>query len=181
MKANPLLLCLPLMLAACASSEKVVVDAATTPLTDLNVIRVDIPAVLERAKAQPYALPAEEGCPVLLAELTELDAALGPDVDAPDVDEPDPNLLERGAEEVGKAAVKVVRSAAEDVVPFRSWVRKLTGAERHSKKVSKAITAGTIRRAFLKGLMAAKTCVAEPLPPVVEAAGQATTTTTSSH
>ncbi|WP_211197798.1 hypothetical protein [Permianibacter fluminis] len=158
MNAKMLPLCLPLLLAACASSEKVVVDAATTPLTDLNVIRVDIPAVLDRAKAHPYAVPQEDGCPVLLAELAELDAALGPDVDAPEEDEPDPTLLQRGSEEVGKAAIKVVRSAAEDVVPFRSWLRKLSGAERHSKKVSKAIAAGTIRRAFLKGLMVAKHC-----------------------
>jgi hypothetical protein len=49
-------------------------------------------------------------------------------------------------------------SAASDVIPFRGWVRKLTGAERHDKLVQSAITAGAVRRAYLKGLGEAKGC-----------------------
>jgi len=44
-------------------------------------------------------------------------------------------------------------------VPFRGWLRKLSGAELHSKKVAKAIAAGTIRRAFIKGIKSTKQCM----------------------
>ena len=51
-----------------------------------------------------------------------------------------------------------MRDAAEGVVPFRGWVRKLSGADRYSREVAAAIAAGTIRRGFLKGLGAAAAC-----------------------
>lgn len=44
------------------------------------------------------------------------------------------------------------------MIPFRGWVRKLSGAERHSRKVEAAIAAGTVRRAFLKGVAITKDC-----------------------
>jgi len=44
------------------------------------------------------------------------------------------------------------------VIPFRGWIRKLTGAERYSKRVAAAITAGAVRRAFLKGVRVMKNC-----------------------
>ena len=59
---------------------------------------------------------------------------------------------------VDDAAERALQGAAESVVPFRSWVRKLTGAEKHSKHVAAAIAAGTVRRAFLKGLRVARGC-----------------------
>jgi hypothetical protein len=49
-------------------------------------------------------------------------------------------------------------------VPFRGWVRKLSGAERYSKEVAAAIAAGTVRRAYLKGLGEAKGCAAPAAP-----------------
>lgn len=103
-------LALPLLavaLAACSTpvaspnGGNTVTQAATTPLSDLNLVRADIP-------------------PVLIA--------------------------------------------AEGIVPFRGWVRKLSGAERYAKEVAAAITAGTIRRAYLKGLGQAAGCAAPAAP-----------------
>ena len=48
--------------------------------------------------------------------------------------------------------------AASDAIPFRGWVRKLTGAERHDSFVQAAIIAGGVRRAYLKGLGEARGC-----------------------
>jgi hypothetical protein len=76
----------------------------------------------------------------------------------------DPGLVERGTGAVGQAAIGAVRGAAEGVVPFRGWVRKLTGAEQYSKDVAAAIAAGTIRRAFLKGVGQANGCVGAAAP-----------------
>lgn len=91
-----------------------------------------------------------------------LDDALGPDVDAPR-DGSDPALLERGVDMAEDASVSAVRRTVEGFVPFRSWLRKLSGAERHSRKVSAAITAGAMRRAYLKGLRQGQGCPA-PAP-----------------
>ena len=84
---------------------------------------------------------------------------MGLDLDAPP-SATSPSLLERGAGQIENASVSALKSTTQSIVPFRSWVRKLTGAERYSKKVSAAITAGSIRRAYLKGVAHAKGCTA---------------------
>ena len=56
------------------------------------------------------------------------------------------------------AAVGALQRTAEGVIPFRGWIRKLSGAERHSRQVAAAITAGGVRRAFLKGVRASRSC-----------------------
>jgi len=149
---------LALALAACTTQQQSsAVDAAATPLRDLNVIHAEIPAVLAEAQKKPYAVPSGQDCAALDAGVRALDEVLGPDLDTP-ASSKNPGLIERGADQAGNAAVGTLRSTAESVVPFRSWVRRLSGAERYSKQVAAAITAGTIRRAFLKGLRASKAC-----------------------
>jgi len=132
-------------------------DAATTPLSDLNLVHASIPAVLVDAQKRPYVAPADQSCTALAAEVRALDEVLGPDLDAP-ASASNPGLIERGSTAVGDAAVGAVRGAAQGVVPFRGWVRKLTGAERYSKEVAAAIAAGTVRRAFLKGVAVTRGC-----------------------
>jgi hypothetical protein len=88
---------------------------------------------------------------------------LGPDLDTPPSTS-NPSLIERGAGTASGMAVGNLRSAAEGVVPFRGWIRKLSGAERYSRDVAAAIAAGTVRRAFLKGLGAAATCEIAAVP-----------------
>jgi len=132
-------------------------DAATTPLSDLNLVHASIPAVLVDAQKRPYVAPADQSCTALAAEVRVLDEVLGPDLDAP-ASASNPGLIERGSTAVGDAAIGAVRGAVQGVVPYRGWVRKLTGAEKHSKHVAAAIAAGTVRRAFLKGLGVARGC-----------------------
>lgn len=141
-------------------------EAVTAPLVDLNLVRTKIPAVLTEARKAPYHAPAACDCDALSKEIQALDEALGADLDA-NSDHEDPSLLERGGSEVGDAAIGAIRSAAVGWIPYRGWVRKLTGAERHSKEVSAAISAGIVRRAYLKGLGEARGCPppAAPLPP----------------
>jgi hypothetical protein len=43
-------------------------------------------------------------------------------------------------------------------------VRKLSGAERYERKVAAAIAAGSVRRAYLKGLGQAAGCAAPAAP-----------------
>lgn len=146
------------LLTACASSSQdKVANAATTPLSDLNVVRAEIPEVLKAAAAAPYAMPADASCGGLAAGIRALDEVLGPDLDAPHTSG-NPGLLDRGED----AATGALQRTAEGVIPFRGWVRKLSGAERYARQVSAAITAGGVRRGYLRGLAAAKACTAAP-------------------
>ena len=144
-------------------SEQAVTQAATAPLSDLNLVQAEIPPLLRQVQKNPYAAPEDDSCRGLTAEVMALDAVLGEDLDSPP--NPNrPNLLERGAGAVGEAAVGAVRSTTESVIPFRSWVRKLTGAERYSREVIAALAAGTARRSFLKGLGLAGNCTPPAAP-----------------
>lgn len=146
------------LLVGCGSVDsRPVESAAVTPLNDLNLVQAPIPPALQRAQKQPYGLQADASCAGMAAEVRGLDEVLGPDLDAPPSNS-NPGLIERGSNAVGDAAAGALRSAAEGVVPFRGWVRKLTGAERYSKDVAAAIAAGTVRRAYLKGLWQGKGC-----------------------
>jgi len=154
-----------LALGACASSGggKGVTDAATTPLSDLNLVKAEIPPVLAEALKAPYKAPAGAGCEAIAAEVTQLEAVLGADLDVPP-SASRPSLLERGGTAAGDAAVGALRGAAEGVIPFRGWVRKLSGAERYSREVAAAIAAGSVRRSYLKGVGQARGCAAPAAP-----------------
>lgn len=158
------------LLVACSSTPSKgdastrVADAAASPLADLNLVQASIPPVLTEARREPYRPPAPRTCSELAREIGQLDLALGADLDQP---ASEPSLLERGGEEAGDAAIDTIKSAAEGMIPFRAWVRRLSGADRHSKAVAAAVAAGTVRRAYLKGLGQALRCAppAAPRPP----------------
>jgi len=138
--------------------------ALTQPLEDFNLVRDKIPAALKKAKAAPYALPEPGTCPGIQYELAQLDDALGPDADVLD---PSPSgRVAQGSAILGKSAIGVVRDLTTDWIPLRSWVRTLTGAERHSDELRKTVNAGLVRRAFLKGLAQSQDCpvLASPAP-----------------
>jgi hypothetical protein len=153
-----LLVSLSLVLCSCASKDvSTATNTVAIPLNDLNLVNAAIPEILAVAQKAPYAAPADASCPSLSAQVRALDEVLGPDLDTPP-SEANPGLVERGSAAVGEAATSALRRTAEGVVPFRGWVRKLSCAERYSKQVAAAIAAGTVRRAFLKGLAVAKSC-----------------------
>lgn len=139
---------------ACASNDTAkLTTAATTPLSDLNLVSAPIPELLAAAQKAPYAVPADTACAKLAADVRALDEVLGPDLDVPATDA-NPGLVERGT----GVALGAVQRSAEGIVPFRGWVRKLSGAERYSRQVAAAIAAGAARRAFLRGLAQGKGC-----------------------
>jgi hypothetical protein len=132
--------------------------AAEAPLRDFNLLRTKIPDVLLAAMADPYERPPKKAkCADLVNLIAPLDEALGADLDVPPSNN---DALERGrlVEQGRGAAYGALSGVATDAIPFRGWVRKLTGAERHDKFVQAAINAGAVRRAYLKGLGEAKGC-----------------------
>lgn len=142
--------------AAAASGAK---QIATQPLNDLNLVREEIPAVLQAARTAPYEQPQGRSCSAVATELQALDQALGPESNAKVADS---GMVEKAATLAGDVAVGTVKNTVNTmvngVVPMRDWVRKLSGAEEHSGAVTAAISAGTTRRTFLKGWAAGAGC-----------------------
>lgn len=145
--------------------------AATAPLRDLNMVRAKIPEVLLQALEDPYARPPRSfKCSALAALVRPLDEALGPDMDRVPVG--DENLMDRGK----STALGAAADLASDAIPFRGFVRKLTGAEAHDRLVQSAIVAGNVRRAYLKGLGESKGCLPPATPSHERAAVKQATT-----
>ncbi len=171
------ILCLAaLSLTACAGSEKIditgnktvreAVDAATGPLEDLNIKQREIPEVLKVAARNPYARPAKARCAFVKEELAKLDEALGPDLEGKlekagegefmsmanlEVEMPKTEAVQGMAMDYAKSAVLSTIRSQTDILPFRSIMRKVTGADRYQKKLTHAYEAGKLRRAYLKG------------------------------
>jgi hypothetical protein len=138
-------------------------EAVTAPLRDLNLTRQEIPVVLLAAMDAPYQTRTISDCRSIAAEVAALDVSLGPDLDTPK-NEQDRNYYRLGADEAAEATLEAVRDAAVGIVPFRSWVRQLSGAKGNEKRVKEAIYAGSVRRAFLKGIGEHRGCEAPAAP-----------------
>ena len=168
-----------LLVAGCAGATRAPVDVATrsgvavsdtvnqtasgvggavrAPLRDFNLMQEGVPVVLVLAEHNPYDMVGLNDCPSLLAVIGQLDLALGPDMDTPRENK-HRDAYGRGASIAAEAALDAVKDTAEGVIPMKSWVRKLSGAENFEKKARRAISAGTLRRAFLKGLGVMHNC-----------------------
>jgi hypothetical protein len=136
-------------------------DAALSPLEDFNLRREPIPPVLE-AIQNPYDLPTDLTCLDLTRLISELDAALGADWDAP---APDPRLrTEQLADSAANAALDAVADEARGLIPFRDVVRRATGADSHEKRYNRAFKMGAQRRAYLKGIGVSRECTGRAAP-----------------
>lgn len=133
--------------------EESVGRAVATPLEDLNIRSADIPEPLQRAVADPYDLAGMTGCQAVAEEVDRLDAALGPDRDA---NSPRAPQRARGA--------RILRAGVEGVIPYRGWLRQLTGAARRQAMVQDAVVAGSTRRGYLKGMGMRMNCAPPAAP-----------------
>ena len=122
-------------------------DVVTSPLSDLNIKKDEVPAVLVTAREKPYSLGGMTRCPAIASEITQLDAVLGDDIDVAR-DDGGSNIS------VGNVAKSLVRS----LIPFGGVIRELSGANAQERKWNEAIYAGSVRRAFLKGVGQQRGC-----------------------
>lgn len=121
-------------------------DVALTPLSDLNLKKGEIPQVLIDAQENPYDLTGMARCPQIVAEVGELNAALGDDLDVAQA--------KRGGVSAGRAA----QAALGSFIPFRGLIREVSGANAQDRKIQAAIVAGSARRGFLKGIGQQRGC-----------------------
>ena len=164
MRSLQLALCLSAtLLSACATKwergeppqgkREAVGDALQSPMRDLNLLREDIPEVLHQARKKPYALPDPFECPVIVAEVRALDEVLGEDLDTR-------SAMSKG----NNLAMGVILGSIRGLMPYRSFVRKLTGAEKRDRLAVASFAAGTIRRGYLKGLGESQGCETPATP-----------------
>lgn len=150
--------CMVIFTACTTQKQQGVVSAVTTPFSDLNLLKEKIPAVLIEARKKPYALPLNTECAALTENINTLDEVLGPDIDAASIGKK-LTLFEEGSDAAQDAAVNTLDSTVKSIIPFRGWIRKLSGAERYSSLVVESISAGKFRRAFIKGFRASQGCL----------------------
>ncbi len=114
-------------------------DVAMTPISDLNLRKDPIPAVLLHARQDPYRNANVSTCFDVRREVGDLDAVLGDDFDtaAPDQREMTPT--------------GVAQTVIGFFIPFRGIIREVSGANSHEYHFREAIAAGLMRRAYLKG------------------------------
>lgn len=167
-----LLLCLACpLLAGCASKlaggmreDGSLAHAATTPLRDVGLVRPLVPEALQHMR-YPYSLthpPAD--CAAITAEILALDGMLGEESYQPGEAK---SLAARAGGEAGDYAVSSLANAAADALPYRAWVRRLSGASAAERKAATAYLYGEQRRTFLRGYAAGLACpLPLPAPPV---------------
>lgn len=147
------------------------VEAALTPLSDINLMREEIPPLL-KALRSPYEPVGPFTCAEIAVEVDALTAVLGDDIDVATA-KVRAALGTQAGEAAGKATLDAVRSEVGGLIPFRGIVRQVSGAKDHERKVVRAYDTGRLRRAYLKGIGQAQGCAIPaapiPMPEVAEA------------
>jgi hypothetical protein len=161
---------LAVALAACSSgrtadTRRGVGDAAYIPLRDVGLLRPEIPLLLRNLE-YPYSTATLSDCTAITLEIGRLDAVLGPESYQPG---PNRNVWDRGGDFVEEQTIEAAESTAQDLIPFRSWVRRISGASRAEREALRAVAHGQQRRTFLRGYGASLGCpsMIPPPPPSV--------------
>ena len=114
-------------------------DVALTPVDALNLRKDPIPPILLNARRGPYAVMNTQSCQRIAQEMGMLNAVLGEDYDT------------AHSPERAFTAEDVAQKIVAYLIPFRSIIREVSGANRHEWEFRQAISAGLMRRAYLKG------------------------------
>lgn len=119
-------------------------DVVTKPFTDFNLKRDPIPPILQRAVTAPYWLQSRATCRSIGDEIGKLNLVLGDDLDIVQQE----SLMQKRENSVGNFAKSVVGS----LIPFSGIIREISGANENERRWNLAIYAGSVRRAYLKGV-----------------------------
>ena len=125
-------------------------DVVTRPLSDINAKKKAIPELLLTAQERPYTLTGLKTCPRIQSAVRDLDAVLGDDIDSVQAKTRD--------EKRGDTAARLANSIVGSLIPFGGIVREVSGANGNERQMQIAIYAGSVRRAFLKGVGLQKGC-----------------------
>lgn len=168
-KGHPMRVALPIAIAAVslaalpAAAQTVVdpdnvraEDVMLSPLSDVNVRKKAVPPVLVAALANPYDLAGLKSCDGYTTAIMDLDVALGDDIDIAQDKTTD--------EKMGNGAGTIAKSLIGSFIPFRGVIREVSGANAQQRAWERALYAGSVRRAFLKGMGQSKGCAYPAAP-----------------
>jgi hypothetical protein len=144
-----------------ADTRRGVTNAAYTPLRDVNLMRPEIPLLLRNLQ-YPYSTATLNDCAAVTREIGQLDAVLGPESYQPG---PNRNVWDRSGDFLEEQTIDFAEGTAEDLIPFRSWVRRISGASRAEREALRAVANGQQRRTFLRGYGASLGCAGMIPPP----------------
>ena len=136
-------------------------EIVTQPVRDVGIEKTKIPEVLARSVEQPYA-PAGRGCQTVIAQIAELNEALGPDFDGNST---------ANENKFGALAAAGGAAVVNTLIPFRGLVREVSGAAGAERRLQAAIQAGLARRGYLRGLAVSRGCKLPPPPAPPKADG----------
>jgi hypothetical protein len=122
------------------------------PLKDFNIMKPKRKLDLEAVMDDPYSLKGLHNCNQYRAEVAKMTRSLGPDVDAPEAG--DKSLAATRAE----FALGTGEAVANSFIPGGGLIRQISGAAKREKYATAAVFAGSLRRAYIKGLMHGKNC-----------------------
>ena len=91
-----------------------------------------------------------QSCQGLSSAITGLDDALGDDIDVA--------YAKSGQEKAGNSVGSVAKSVIGSFIPFRGIIREVSGANAQERDWQRALYAGSVRRAFLKGVGEQRGC-----------------------
>lgn len=114
------------------------------------------PQKLLEVQDDPYSLAGLGKCAAIIREVEELDAVLGPDVNA--------RAEKSEAKKREETAGRVAGTVAGGIIPFRGLIGEVTGANAERRRYAVAVYAGTVRRGFLKGVGLERGCKAPARP-----------------
>ena len=126
-------------------------DIPLQPLRDLNLVKDEVPPLLIDIANDPYSAEGLQSCNDIEGAIADLDVMLGDDVDVAAKDRSD---LQKGANSAGRLA----KSFAAGFLPFRKFIRELSGSRETKNEFEAMVTAALIRRGFLKGLGLERDC-----------------------
>lgn len=121
-------------------------DVVTKPLQDINIKKDEIPPILLQVRDKPYDMAGLRRCQDIQANIQNLDEVLGDDIDVASGG--------KGGMNVGRIAQSIVGS----LIPFGGVIREISGANENRRQWELAIYAGSVRRAFLKGIGQSRGC-----------------------
>lgn len=124
-------------------------NIASQPARDVGIAKTKIPPVLTEAVKNPYAPPSGRKCAAIIADMTALNEALGPDFGASE---------EENENRAGKIAEAGGKMIVNSLIPFRGLVREVTGAAPAERRLQAAIGAGLARRGYLRGIALSRNC-----------------------
>ncbi len=129
-------------------------DVATRPLEDFNLQRDEIPNSIKDLESYTENNGVLT-CEAVAEEIEGLDDALGRE--GPRI-KSEKTISRRIADKAADTAVDVVEGEAKNLIPFRSTIRKISGAEAYERRRKTAVSIGKQRRAYLRGAWAAMSC-----------------------